>query len=255
MAQINFIPPFCFVPVDPDLVPPLVGSGTHHPLGLTLNELFYFAFKVKSISVNGSSIVGVSTSILNDYNGNINPIDPKDSAGTFGTSETIFQKSNPVSELDLVCNLPSYTYVGNCNISIDFNSIYIYNDLYYPYIVISSKTHTSLFSDISGAISEVNLFYYKPPFMSWPPISYTDNGSNLSIDLFGTSSKTISMYLRGFDFFVYIDSAIGRFVGSPYCDFFYAYDVSQYYGKGYSFSATGQTTIDLRVDSTWPYNP
>jgi hypothetical protein len=250
MAKTAFVNPFTCASEITDSS--LVGFGTDHPIGLSMDELCYLAFKVKDIKIDGSNVVGVSGSTPNEY---VLPCtDPASSAGTFSTDTTIYQASNPTSELDLVCTLPVYNYTGNSNISINLNSVYFYNDYYYPYIVISSRTHTSLISDVSGAITDANSFY-ADPIRGWPPISYLSTGDNLTLDLFGTSSRAIPMYLTGFSFLVTPRFAGGGFVGPAYAILEYNDAYGQYIGGGYSFSATGSTTIGITENSTWPYNP
>jgi len=252
MAQVNYLGLFPFCPTE-TTDSSLVGNGTSHPLGLTLNELIYFYWKIKQISVTYSETISVSGSTY--YGSGFNPFvsDPALSAGSDSNTFNIDPSPLPSSEIDLVCGVSYNGVLNYISVSINFSATYIYNNLYYPNIVINSRAHSSLiyktiYGDINQTIAAINsrLSIYLPP----ASISYSDPGSTCSIDLFGTSAKTIPLYLNGIN----MNSDEFQEYALFFNGCFYFNNYTQV-NNAYGFSASASLSISLTSSETWPYNP
>jgi hypothetical protein len=240
MAKVSYLGsfPFCPNPIDD---PTLVGVGTTYPLGLTLNELTHLYWKVKQISVHIEQTLSVSGSKLNGSPGGFT--DPKDLAGSI--NETSYMDSSATIETDLVCN---NSFSSNSYFYFSFSDCYYYSNLYYPHIIVNTTCHSSVLYDAQSVVDRAN-FYGQP--RGWDSISYSDSGGSCSIDLFGTGSKTITMYLAG----IYVDTRRFDDYFSLWGGLFALYIDSVGSFEGYSFQASATSNLVISESDTWPYNP
>jgi hypothetical protein len=252
VTSLNFFP-FC-----PQVITDtsLIGNGTSHPLGLTLQEMMYLYWKVKTIKFESSETLNVSNSVYNTVAPFIFLTDPASYAGTYSRSDTFVRQNTPVSEIDLICNPNPFLYsftddLSAIVITIDFSQVYEVAgnpNLYYPSIIVSSEFHASNGGDLSG----LNAINAALEYLGWPLITYTDNGGSCSINLFGTSAKTIPLYLTGIVQYGYQPIYGGFAYGPP---FFYASNDDASLYASYSFDSSVSTSIAISVQDTWPYNP
>jgi len=261
VANFGFFP-FCALEVSDG---PYFGQGTEFPIGLTFEELFYLYWKVKTIKFESSENLSVSNSVYHEIIfpppfPDANIYDPTDLAGGYSKSSS-FDRQSTSNESGLVCPKPfTYSFTDDLSatsITISFDQVYVVKgtpDLYYIPIVVSSAFHASSGGDLSG-LDQINRLLSNA---GWPNINYLDGGGSCSIDLFGTSPKTITMGLTGISFYQINQLYTGYFTYKQDKPFFYINgdDANPpFTEKAYSFDATATTSLSITVDATWPYNP
>jgi hypothetical protein len=219
----------------------LVGAGTEHPIGYTIQEIAYIYWKVKKISVNSSTtLLATNVDPPDGVQGN-----PANENGTYSTSGTIVSSASIYN--DLICGA---TFDSAAGFSIDITNTFLYEELYYPYIKADTLAYTSINTDVQAIVEQINNIYSTLGLTQ--SISYTGNGGTCSID-FGIGAKTLTMYLSGISLINYpnLQSAWiwGQTSSNP---FFYNFDsppfsILYYYG----FNAEASSDIEVSVDEYW----
>jgi hypothetical protein len=255
MAQVSAIGliPVCTTPITDGT---LVGSGTEHPLGLTKEELCYLYWKTKSLSYNFSETLTVEdVSYYNTEQGYLG--DPSLMAGTDTKTGTASRVNNPASEINLLCSLSSYDFsAGRMRVEIGFQTVYEFNNLYYPRITVGSGSYSSVNpGNINAVISQINT-YIRVYFPSYS-FSYGGDGGTCSLDIFGTGAKNLPLYLYNVSLdFSGSEEVSAQIWDQGFLDGFY-FQITDPYTSYYAFGfkAKGEASISISVNELWPYNP
>jgi hypothetical protein len=277
MAKVISMGHFPFCPIEvpsTDYFP--YGPNQSYQVALTKEELIYLYWKVKSIHFEIASTLTVHESTYSEFGyppppdnpPTPTPTDPQSFAGTYNNNGDI-QRANTINEAELVCVYPfQYSFLDNLSavsINISFDSIYLVKgtpDLYYPAI------------DVSGAFHSTNGYvdWGQLGFIDTSKFEYNNDGSSCTLDIFGTSPKTIYMGLAGVGSQVFTDIPIWGIKEMAFFTYYphsytsnggaIAYDlgtdadpVNAFWVRQYNFKASASTNLAITTKDTWPYNP